>query len=109
MDTVDGHRRGSRFTVGSGRISRSASAAASPSTPPNPDFSPVETDPAVLNLSTFGILSGEASLHRRMQIILSTIGDDGGPGMFYSRRIGRGDPDKAMEDGDEQVESVHST
>jgi hypothetical protein len=76
----------------------------------NPDFGQVEADPAVLNLSTFETFYPEKRpfFIEGMQIIrFPTFGEDGGPGMFYSRRIGRGiDPDEAMEDGDERVESV---
>jgi hypothetical protein len=59
----------------------------------NPDFGQVEADPAVLNLSTFEtfypekrpfFIEGTEILH------FSTFGGSQGPGMFYSRRIGRG-------------------
>ena len=59
----------------------------------NPDFGQVEADPAVLNLSTFEtfypekrpfFIDGTQILH------FSTFGGGQGPGMFYSRRIGRG-------------------
>ena len=58
----------------------------------NPDFGQVEADPAVLNLSTFEtfypekrpfFIEGTQILH------FTTFGDQAGPGMFYSRRIGR--------------------
>jgi len=58
----------------------------------NPDFGQVEADPAVLNLSTFEtfypekrpfFIEGTQILH------FTTFGGDFGPGMFYSRRIGR--------------------
>ena len=58
----------------------------------NPDFGQVEADPAVLNLSTFEtfypekrpfFIEGTQILH------FTTFGDNFGPGMFYSRRIGR--------------------
>jgi hypothetical protein len=57
----------------------------------NPDFGQVEADPAVLNLSTFEtfypekrpfFVEGTQILH------FTTFGGDGGPGLFYSRRIG---------------------
>jgi uncharacterized protein DUF5916/cellulose/xylan binding protein with CBM9 domain len=59
----------------------------------NPDFGQVEADPAVLNLSTFEtfypekrpfFIEGTQILH------FTTFGDQSGPGLFYSRRIGRG-------------------
>jgi hypothetical protein len=58
----------------------------------NPDFGQVEADPAVLNLSTYEtfypekrpfFIEGTHILH------FTTFGGDFGPGMFYSRRIGR--------------------
>lgn len=59
----------------------------------NPDFGQVEADPAVLNLSTFEtfypekrpfFIEGTQILH------FTTFGDQSGPGLFYSRRIGKG-------------------
>jgi hypothetical protein len=58
----------------------------------NPDFGQVEADPAVLNLSTFETFYPEKRpfFVEGTQIIrFSTFGGDFGPGMFYSRRIGR--------------------
>lgn len=58
----------------------------------NPDFGQVEADPAVLNLSTFETFYPERRpfFVEGTQIIrFSTWGDDNGPGMFYTRRIGR--------------------
>ncbi len=58
----------------------------------NPDFGQVEADPAVLNLSTYEtfypekrpfFIEGTQILH------FTTFGGTFGPGMFYSRRIGR--------------------
>lgn len=58
----------------------------------NPDFGQVEADPAVLNLTTIEIfypekrpffIEGSQILH------FTTFGGDFGPGLFYSRRIGR--------------------
>jgi hypothetical protein len=76
----------------------------------NPDFGQVEADPAVLNLSTFETFYPEKRpfFIEGMQIIrFATFGDDNGPGMFYSRRIGRGiDPDEAGAEEDERVESI---
>jgi hypothetical protein len=76
----------------------------------NPDFGQVEADPAVLNLSTFETFYPEKRpfFIEGMQIIrFPTFGDGGGPGMFYSRRIGRGiDADEAEAEGDERVETI---
>jgi hypothetical protein len=58
----------------------------------NPDFGQVEADPAVLNLSTFETFYPEKRpfFVEGTQIIrFSTFGGTFGPGMFYSRRIGR--------------------
>jgi hypothetical protein len=58
----------------------------------NPDFGQVEADPAVLNLSTFETFYPERRpffIEGTQIIRFSTFGDDFGPGMFYSRRIGR--------------------
>lgn len=59
----------------------------------NPDFGQVEADPAVLNLSTMETFYPERRpfFIEGMQIFrFSTFGGDGaGPGLFYSRRIGR--------------------
>jgi hypothetical protein len=59
----------------------------------NPDFGQVEADPAVLNLSTFETFYPERRpfFIEGVQIFrFGTFGDGGGgPGLFYSRRIGR--------------------
>ena len=58
----------------------------------NPDFGQVEADPAVLNLSTFETFYPERRpfFVEGTQIFhFGTFGDEAGPGMFYSRRIGR--------------------
>jgi len=58
----------------------------------NPDFGQVEADPAVLNLSTFETFYPEKRpffVDGTQIIRFSTFGGDFGPGMFYSRRIGR--------------------
>ncbi len=58
----------------------------------NPDFGQVEADPAVLNLSTFETFYPEKRpffIEGTHIIRFTTFGDDFGPGMFYSRRIGR--------------------
>jgi hypothetical protein len=58
----------------------------------NPDFGQVEADPAVLNLSTFETFYPEKRpffIGGTQIIRFSTFGGDFGPGMFYSRRIGR--------------------
>lgn len=59
----------------------------------NPDFGQVEADPAVLNLSAFETFYPEKRLffiEGTQFIRFTTFGGDFGPGMFYSRRIGRG-------------------
>ncbi len=58
----------------------------------NPDFGQVEADPAVLNLSTFETFYPEKRpffIEGTQIIRFTTFGDDFGPGMFYSRRVGR--------------------
>lgn len=59
----------------------------------NPDFGQVEADPAVLNLTTFETFYPEKRpfFIEGMQIFrFATFGDPGaGPGMFYTRRLGR--------------------
>jgi hypothetical protein len=58
----------------------------------NPDFGQVEADPAVLNLSTLQTFYPEKRpffIEGSHIIRFSTFGDDFGPGLFYSRRIGR--------------------
>ncbi len=59
----------------------------------NPDFGQVEADPAVLNLTTFETFYPERRpfFIEGLQIFrFGTFGDPGaGPGMFYTRRLGR--------------------
>jgi hypothetical protein len=58
----------------------------------NPDFGQVEADPAVLNLSTYETFYPEKRpffIEGTQIIHFTTFGGDFGPGMFYSRRIGR--------------------
>lgn len=59
----------------------------------NPDFGQVEADPAVLNLTTFETFYPEKRpfFIEGVQIFrFGTFGDPGaGPGMFYTRRLGR--------------------
>ncbi|MEK6649743.1 MAG: DUF5916 domain-containing protein, partial [Bacteroidota bacterium] len=58
----------------------------------NPDFGQVEADPAVLNLSTFETFYPEKRpfFVEGVQILrFTSFGDGLGPGLFYSRRIGR--------------------
>ena len=58
----------------------------------NPDFGQVEADPSVLNLSTFETFYPEKRpffIEGTQFIHFSTFGGTFGPGMFYSRRIGR--------------------
>ncbi len=65
----------------------------------NPDFGQVEADPAVLNLSTFETFYPEKRpffIEGTQIIRFSTFGGAFGPGMFYSRRVGRAiSPDEA--------------
>ncbi|HZY10130.1 MAG TPA: DUF5916 domain-containing protein, partial [Bacteroidota bacterium] len=58
----------------------------------NPDFGQVEADPAVLNLSAFETFYPEKRpffIEGTQIIRFTTFGGGQGPGMFYSRRIGR--------------------
>ncbi len=58
----------------------------------NPDFGQVEADPAVLNLTTIETFLPEKRpffIEGTQIIHFTTFGGDFGPGMFYSRRIGR--------------------
>lgn len=58
----------------------------------NPDFGQVEADPSVLNLTTFETFYPEKRpffIEGTQILRFATFGDDFGPGMFYSRRIGR--------------------
>jgi len=58
----------------------------------NPDFGQVEVDPEVLNLTTYETFFPEKRpffIEGTQIIRFSTFGDAFGPGMFYSRRIGR--------------------
>ncbi|MBI4428297.1 MAG: carbohydrate binding family 9 domain-containing protein [Ignavibacteriales bacterium] len=58
----------------------------------NPDFGQVEADPAVLNLTTFEQFYPEKRpffIEGTQILRFTTFGGDFGPGLFYSRRIGR--------------------
>ncbi|MCK6561722.1 carbohydrate binding family 9 domain-containing protein [candidate division KSB1 bacterium] len=58
----------------------------------NPDFGQVEADPAVLNLSTFETFYPEKRpffIEGTQILRFTTFGGEFGPGLFYSRRIGR--------------------
>ncbi len=58
----------------------------------NPDFGQVEADLAVLNLSTFETFYPEKRrffIEGTQIVHFTTFGGPAGPGMFYSRRIGR--------------------
>jgi len=68
----------------------------------NPDFGQVEADPAVLNLTTYETFYPEKRpfFVEGSQIIqFTTFGGDFGPGLFYSRRIGRALQVEAPEGG----------
>jgi len=59
----------------------------------NPDFGQVEADPSVLNLSSLETFYPEKRpffIEGTQFIRFTTFGGEFGPGMFYSRRIGRG-------------------
>ncbi|MGH7450006.1 MAG: DUF5916 domain-containing protein, partial [bacterium] len=58
----------------------------------NPDFGQVEADPAVLNLTTFETFYPEKRpffIEGTQILQFTTFGNNFGPGLFYSRRIGR--------------------
>ncbi len=58
----------------------------------NPDFGQVEADPAVLNLTTYETFFPEKRpffIEGTQILRFSTFGNQFGPGLFYSRRIGR--------------------
>jgi Domain of unknown function (DUF5916) len=58
----------------------------------NPDFGQVEADPAVLNLTTFETFYPEKRpffIEGTQILQFTTFGGNLGPGLFYSRRIGR--------------------
>lgn len=58
----------------------------------NPDFGQVEADPAVLNLTTFETFYPEKRpffIEGTQILRFTTFGGSLGPGLFYSRRIGR--------------------
>ena len=58
----------------------------------NPDFGQVEADPAVLNLTTYETFYPEKRpffIEGSQIIHFTTFGGEFGPGLFYSRRIGR--------------------
>jgi len=58
----------------------------------NPDFGQVEADPAVLNLTTFETFYPEKRpffIEGTQVLRFTTFGGTLGPGIFYSRRIGR--------------------
>jgi hypothetical protein len=78
----------------------------------NPDFGQVEADPAVLNLSTFETFYPEKRpffIEGTQIIRFSTFGGDFGPGMFYSRRVGRGiSPDDADLSDIQVIEDIPS-
>jgi len=64
----------------------------------NPDFGQVEADPAVLNLSTFETFYPEKRpffIEGTQILQFSTFGNNFGPGLFYSRRVGHGGDEPA--------------
>ena len=69
----------------------------------NPDFGQVEADEVVLNLTTFETFYPEKRpffLEGARILQFVTFGGDAGPGLFYSRRIGRG-----ISDGEADIPS----
>jgi hypothetical protein len=76
----------------------------------NPDFGQVEADPAVLNLSTLETFYPEKRpffIEGTQFIRFTTFGGQFGPGMFYSRRIGRGiSPDEVSVPAGGRIESI---
>lgn len=57
----------------------------------NPDFGQVEADPEVLNLTTFETFYPEKRpffIEGTQILRFTTFGNDFGPGLFYSRRVG---------------------
>jgi hypothetical protein len=68
----------------------------------NPDFGQVEADPAVLNLTTFETFYPERRpfFVEGSQILrFTTFGGDFGPGLYYSRRVGKALSVEAPEGG----------
>ncbi|MHB1050177.1 MAG: DUF5916 domain-containing protein [Bacteroidota bacterium] len=69
----------------------------------NPDFAQVEADPAVLNLTTFETFYPEKRpffIEGTQIIRFVTFGGEFGPGLFYSRRIGKPISVRLPEDGE---------
>lgn len=79
----------------------------------NPDFGQVEADPAVLNLTTYETFYPEKRpffIEGTQIIRFTTFGGDFGPGMFYSRRVGRGiSVDEVDTSGVTTIEDVPQT
>ncbi len=79
----------------------------------NPDFGQVEADPAVLNLTTYETFYPEKRpffIEGTQIIRFTTFGGDFGPGMFYSRRIGRAiSIDEVDTSGGSTIEDVPQT
>lgn len=77
----------------------------------NPDFGQVEADPAVLNLSTIETFYPERRpffIEGTQILRFNTMGNggEGGPGLFYSRRIGRALGEENMDLGENEKTSV---
>lgn len=69
----------------------------------NPDFAQVEADPAVLNLTTFETFYPEKRpffIEGTQIIRFVTFGGEFGPGLFYSRRIGKPISVRLPDDGE---------
>lgn len=78
----------------------------------NPDFGQVEADPAVLNLSAFETFYPEKRpffIEGTQVLHFTTFGGTFGPGMFYSRRIGRGISPREANPMGGHIESIPQT
>jgi hypothetical protein len=88
-----GNPDGRRFSANAGfDLKYRPSASITVDATVNPDFGQVEADPAVLNLTTFQTFFPEKRpffIEGSQIIHFATFGDNAGPGLFYSRRIGR--------------------
>lgn len=78
----------------------------------NPDFAQVEADPTVLNLTTFETFYPEKRpffIEGTQILRFVTFGGDFGPGLFYSRRIGKAISVNLPADGEVITEEPRTT
>lgn len=78
----------------------------------NPDFGQVEVDPAVVNLTTFETFYPEKRpffIEGNQILNFTTFGGTAGPGLFYSRRIGRAPPEPEIPAGGYLLDQPTST